>query len=81
MRSPERARGMCPAIGIRMDRRVEPVRSAQLERAKASIAGRLKHVCVDMSEAAFDALVERIALVKIKYTMRTDTLARVRPPR
>ena len=63
-----------------MDRRAEPVRAAQLDRAKASIAERLKRVCAHMSAAEFDALVERIALVEIRYAMRADDLTRLRSP-
>lgn len=61
-----------------MERRSEPVRADHLVRAKASIARRLAHVCSELPAQEFDALVERIALVEIKYTMRADDVARLR---
>lgn len=39
----------------------------KLSEMKASVAGRLKHVCDGMSEAEFDALVTRISSFKIKW--------------
>lgn len=61
-----------------MERRSEPVRADHLVRAKASIASRLARVCSDLPKEEFDALVERIALVEIKYAMRADDVARLR---
>ena len=63
-----------------MERRSDPVRADHLARAKASIAGRLARVCSDLPEQEFDALVEKIALVEIRYAMRADDLTRLRSP-
>lgn len=52
------------------DRRVEPTRSALLGRTRSAIARRLGPVCGDLDASEFDALVERIANVEIKYAQR-----------
>jgi hypothetical protein len=55
-----------------MERRFAPVRTERLERAKAAIAKRLRAVCSHCTEAEFDELVERIALIDIKDTLRAE---------
>jgi hypothetical protein len=55
-----------------MERRMAPVRTERLERAKELIARRLRPVCSHCSEEEFDELVEKIALIEIKYTLRSE---------
>ena len=57
-----------------MDRRVEPARTAHLLRTKTAIAERIRRLCRHADEAEFEALVERMALVEIKYSMRRGEL-------
>ena len=59
-----------------MERRIVPLRTERIERAKASIAPRLRAVCPHLSEAEFEALVERMAVVQIKYALRVELLQR-----
>jgi hypothetical protein len=49
-----------------------PVRMERLERAKEAIARRLRGVCTHCTESEFDELVEKIALIDIKYTLRAE---------
>jgi hypothetical protein len=63
-----------PSVGS-VDRRLEPTRSERLERTKALVAERLRPVCPDFPPVEFDALVERIATLEIKYLMRGDRAA------
>ena len=53
-----------------MDRRLEPARSDRVERAKAAIAARLRHVCSHLDDDEFDRLIQRMAEVEVKYSMR-----------
>ena len=53
-----------------MERRVEPVRSQSFERIRAAVAARLRPVCQCFPEQEFERLVDRIALVEIKYALR-----------
>ena len=65
------------------ERRLEEPRQDRLQRTKAEIAARLRRVCEELSPDDFDALVERMASIEIKYTMRrSDDLFpdRGRPP-
>ena len=55
-----------------MERRIAPVRMERLERVKEAVARRLRPVCDHCSEAEFDELVEKIALIEIKYTLRSE---------
>jgi hypothetical protein len=58
-----------------VDRRLEPTRSERLQRTKAQVAERLRPVCLNFPPVEFDALVERIATLEIKYLMRGDRAA------
>jgi hypothetical protein len=58
-----------------MDRRVDPARAALLLRTKSSIANRLQRSCRHFAPDEFDALVERMAQLEIKYSMRRGELA------
>lgn len=53
-----------------MNRRDELSRQKLLDEKKANIGGRLRGVCADLPSREFDALVERMALVDIKYAKR-----------
>jgi hypothetical protein len=54
------------------NRRDETRRLRVLATKKASIASRLKRVCKHMDQAEFDQLVERIAVLDLKYSVRRD---------
>ena len=55
-----------------MNRRDEDRRIRLLASRKAVIAARICAVCTDLSPADFDKLVERMALVEIKYSLRRN---------
>ena len=59
-------------VTARMERRIANVRTERLDRTKEAIAQRLRHVCAQLSEDEFDQLVEKIALVEIKYSLRSE---------
>lgn len=52
------------------ERRDHEGRRQRFDRMKADIARRLRPVCARMPEPEFDALVERIAAINIKYDAR-----------
>jgi hypothetical protein len=54
------------------DRRVEPLRTERVAMAKAALAGRLRRVCSHLSASEFDALLERMVLLDIKYAQRAN---------
>jgi hypothetical protein len=58
-----------------MERRTDQARNALYIRTKMAIAARLRRACQDFDEEEFDALVERMALLEIKYSMRRGELA------
>ena len=53
---------------------MEPARTERLMRLKQSIRERLQGVCCDFVDPELDALIERIALVEIKYNMRRPSV-------
>lgn len=53
-----------------MNRRNESARKALFERTKARIATRVRVVCREMPAEEFDALINRMATVEIKYAIR-----------
>jgi hypothetical protein len=55
-----------------VDRRVEPARTERVQRMKAAIAARLEGVCCNFPREEFDAMVERLAVLEIKYTQRAE---------
>ena len=57
-----------------MERRALKKRSELFERTKAEIAKRLRPVCASSPDEEFQALIERIATVNIKYSQRRDIL-------
>jgi hypothetical protein len=60
-----------------VERRVEPARTERVERMKEEIRDRLKGLCCHFPQAELDALVERMAILEIKYTQRAElTLGR-----
>ena len=50
----------------------DPRYRLNVERAKGAIALRLERVCTHMPKHEFDALVEQIASVEVKYRMLND---------
>ena len=56
--------------GRPFDRRIEPLRSDRVQEAKAELAARLRGVCANLSAEDFDALLERMVLIDIKYAQR-----------
>jgi hypothetical protein len=52
------------------DRRLEPLRSERVRVAKVELAGRLRGVCAHLTAADFDALLERMVTLEIKYAQR-----------
>ena len=56
--------------GRLFDRRIEPLRSDRVHAAKVELAGRLRGVCAHLDAAEFDALLERMVLIDIKYSQR-----------
>ena len=61
---------MAAATAAGMDRRNQPVRDDRLHGAMEEIATRIRPVCRTMPEAEFRMLVERMATIQLKYTMR-----------
>jgi hypothetical protein len=57
-----------------MDRRTEPTRNALFLKTKLAIARRLDRSCRHLDAREFDALVDRMALLEIKYSMRRGEL-------
>jgi len=55
-----------------MDRRVEPARSDNFARVSSSIAKRIRGVCVNWPEPEFQALVEHMAAIEVKFALRGD---------
>jgi hypothetical protein len=55
---------------VSVERRRREIREARLESTKAEIAERVRNICVGLSPEEFDALVTRMASVKIKYALR-----------
>ena len=43
--------------------------------AKQDIARRIRHVCLDFEEGDFDALVERMAEIDVRYRLRDDWIS------
>lgn len=58
-----------------MERRVDAARTALFLKTKLAIGKRLERSCRHLAREEFDALVERMALVEIKYSMRRGELA------
>lgn len=63
-----------PQPGAVKDRRVEPARSEAMSATQAAIAGRIRRFCGHLTEPEFDALVSRMAMIEVKYTMRRSLL-------
>jgi hypothetical protein len=62
------------------NRRDDARRLKVLAAKKANIASRLKRVCAYMDPEEFDGLVERMAILDLKYSVRRDDdLFRSRP--
>ena len=59
---------------MHMDRRTEPARSALFVKTKLAIARRLDRSCRHLDPREFEALVDRMALVEIKYSVRRGEL-------
>ena len=59
-----------------IERRVTQTRNALYERVTQDLRQRLHDVCLDLSPDEFDALVQRAAIIQIKYDMRFDARAR-----
>jgi hypothetical protein len=55
---------------MRINRRDEDRRARLLAERKAKIAVRLIRVCDDLAPREFDALIERMAVIEIKYSVR-----------
>ena len=55
-----------------MDRRVEPARSDNFARVSSSIAERIRGVCADWPVPEFEALVEHMAAIEVKFALRGD---------
>jgi len=55
-----------------MDRRVEPARSDNFARVSSSIAERIRGVCADWPEPEFEALVQHMAAIEVKFALRGD---------
>jgi hypothetical protein len=47
-------------------------RGIRLDSAKLEIANRIRHVCPDIDEAEFGALVDRMAEIEVRYQLRDD---------
>jgi hypothetical protein len=58
-----------------MERRVEEARTALFLRTRLAIIKRLGRSCRHMAQDEFDALVDRMAFVEIKYSMRRGELS------
>jgi len=55
-----------------MKRRGDLERSIALDAAKRDIALRIRRVCEEFTAAEFEALVERMATIDVKYRLRDD---------
>jgi hypothetical protein len=55
-----------------MDRRNEPARTERVLRLKVQIRQRLEGVCCHFPADEFDSLIERMAQLEIKYTLRAE---------
>lgn len=64
VRSPPRQRGQVS------ERRQLEIRTARLQSTKAEIATRLQRVCPGMPPDEFDRMVEDMAVIEIKYSIR-----------
>lgn len=49
-------------------------RGVALEVARREIAARIRHVCADLADAEFAALVEQMADIEVRYRLRADWL-------
>jgi len=56
-------------------RRGELERGVALDVAKQEIATRIRRVCAHFEEADFEALVEHMAEIEVRYRLRDDWLA------
>lgn len=56
----------------RFDMRRQFERTIAIDTAKRDIARRLRRICANLSEGEFDALVQRMAEVDVRYRMRDD---------
>jgi hypothetical protein len=56
--------------GTVAERRQSEIRDARLKSTKAEIAARLQRVCPSMPPEEFDAMVEHMAVIEIKYSIR-----------
>ena len=54
------------------ERRVEPARTERVERMKGEIRERLEGLCCQFPSDELDALIERMAVLEIKYTQRAE---------
>ena len=59
------------------ERRLEPTRTELLERRKRAIRHRLEGICSHLPKPEFDSLVERMAALEIKYSLRREEEARL----
>ena len=50
-------------------------RGVALSAARNDIAGRIRGVCANFSEAEFAELVDRMAMIEIRYRFRDDWVA------
>lgn len=55
-----------------MIRRPDWQRGVALEAVKQDIASRLRRVCENLAEADFQALVQRMAEIDLRYRLRED---------
>lgn len=56
------------------NRRVTEIREQALERVKRSLRVRLSRVCSHMPAEQYEALIERMAQVQVKYELRGQPL-------
>jgi hypothetical protein len=60
-----------------VERRIEPARTERVQRMKREIRERLEGLCCHFPSDELDALIERMAILEIKYTQRAEmTLGR-----
>jgi hypothetical protein len=57
---------------VMSERRVEPARTERVERMKVAIRERLEGLCCHFPQHELDLLVERMAILEIKYTLRAE---------
>ena len=62
--------------GGSMERRHLESRTERLGRTKADLSRRLRLVCVHMDLAEFDQLMERMAMIELKYALRRDRVGK-----